>query len=326
MKLLAIILTALLEVVPAGSSFLRQLQPRDSILIADQLEYGFRLDSVRTGTQLALPDFSEASNDTLAVVRGWQVDTLSNRRFMRRNGMVNLSVSMVIAPFEEGEYQLPPIPVQRTLDGKTDTLVFDPSKFEACTMPVDTATFEIHDIKDQIRYPVTPQEVAPWLLGLKMFIALAGALAILIWARRKRRRGEDAPGSRDPAHIVALRELDKFRSDKFWAPEKQKQFYSGITDALKNYIDSRFGVDAPEMTTAELFSALKSEKSLTPELYNGLKELFETADFVKFAKFVADDQKNAGALPLAVRFVTETYQAEISQEDAPADGGEAGGN
>lgn len=323
MKLLAIILTALLEVVPAGSTFLKQLQPRDSILIADQLEYGFRLDSVKAGTALALPDFSEASNDTLTVVRSWQVDTLSNRRFHRRTGMVNLSVSMVIAPFEEGEFQLPPIPVQRTIGGKTDTLVFDPSVFEACTMPVDTATFEIHDIKGQIRYPVTPQEIAPWLFALKMFIALAGALAILIWARRRRRDGEVLK-SQDPAHIVALRELDKYRSDKFWAPEKQKQFYSGITDALKNYIDSRFGVDAPEMTTAELFSALKSEKSLTPEMYNGLKELFETADFVKFAKFVADDTENSKALPLAVRFVTETYQAEIEQEEAPADGGEAG--
>lgn len=324
MKLLAIILTALLEVVPAGSAFLRQLQPRDSILIADQLEYGFRLDSVKAGTQLALPDFSEASNDTLIVVRGWQVDTLSNKRFQRRTGMVNLSVGMVIAPFEEGEFHLPPIPVQRTLDGRVDTLVFDPSVFEACTMPVDTATFEIHDIKGQIRYPVTPQEIAPWLLALKLLIAVAGALAILVWARRKRRGGAAALKSQDPAHIVALRELDKFRSDRFWAPERQKQFYSGITDALKNYIDARFGVDAPEMTTAELFSALKSEKTLTPELFNGLKELFETADFVKFAKFVADDQENSKALPLAVRFVTETYQAEIAQEETPADGGEAG--
>lgn len=323
MKLLAIILTALLEVVPAGSAFLKQLQPRDSILIADQLEYGFRLDSVKAGTALALPDFSKVSGDTLTVVRNWQVDTLSNRRFLRRTGMVNLSVSMVVAPFEEGEFMLPPIPVQRTVDGKTDTLVFDPAEFKACTMPVDTATFEIHDIKDQIRYPVTPQEIVPWMLALRILLALAGALAILIWARRSRRSG-NARESQDPAHVVALRELDRYRSDKYWAPDRQKQFYSGITDALKKYIDSRFGVDAPEMTTAELFSALKSDSSLTPELFNELKDLFETADFVKFAKFVADDAQNSKALPLAVRFVTETYQAEIAQEDAPATGEEAG--
>ena len=45
-----------------------------------------------------------------------------------------------------------------------------------------------------------------------------------------------------------------------------------------------------------------------------MKELFERADFVKFAKYVADDEQNAKALPLCVRFVTTTYQAEIEEE------------
>lgn len=324
MKILAAILAIVLDVIPSGSAFVKQLQQRDSILVADQLEYGFRLDGVKAGTQLALPDFSQESNDTLVVVRGWQVDTLSSRKAIKKHGTMDLSVGMVIAPFEEGTYQLPPIPVQRTEGDRVDTLVFDPQQVEVFTMPVDTATFEIHDIKDQIRYPVTPQEVAPWVLAFKLLVALIGAAVIFVWARRRRRNGAAAEKSLDPAHIVALRELDRYRSDKFWAPEKQKQFYSGITDALKNYIDSRFGVDAPEMTTAELFDALKSERSLTPELYSSLKELFETADFVKFAKFIVSDQENARALPLAVRFVTETYQSEIEQ-DSPAADGEAAG-
>ena len=127
--------------------------------------------------------------------------------------------------------------------------------------------------------------------------------------RRKKVREE----KQDPPHIVALRELDRWRSDKNWAPERQKAFYSGITDALKTYIDARFGIDAPEMTTAELFDALKDCTCLTPELFAALKELFERADFVKFAKHVADDKENAEALPLAVRFVTSTYQSDIEE-------------
>ena len=35
---------------------------------------------------------------------------------------------------------------------------------------------------------------------------------------------------------------------------------------------------------------------------------------MKFAKFVASEQENSSALPLAVRFVTQTYQAEIEAE------------
>ena len=69
------------------------------------------------------------------------------------------------------------------------------------------------------------------------------------------------------------------------------------------------------MTTAELFDALKDSRDLSPDLYSELKELFERADFVKFAKYTAPDEDNAKALPLAVRFVTSTYQSEIEEEN-----------
>ena len=52
--------------------------------------------------------------------------------------------------------------------------------------------------------------------------------------------------------------------------------------------------------------------------YIWLKDLFERADFVKFAKFTASDEDNAAALPFAVRFVTSTYQMEV-EEDTQGD-------
>ena len=88
-------------------------------------------------------------------------------------------------------------------------------------------------------------------------------------------------------------------------------------------MDDRFGVDAPEMTTAELFDALKSDKDITPQMFSDLKELFERADFVKFAKHIASDEENAKALPLAVSFVTTTSQTDIQKE---ANGEEAAGD
>ena len=312
MKVLTFILAALLDILPGGLAYLKQLQPRDSILIADQLEYGFQLDSLAADTPLALPDFAEASNDTLTLVRGWQLDTTARLRVRQPGGkkraeMYNVRGSIVIAPFEEGTYFLPPIPVLR---GR-DTLVFEGMEIEVKTMPVDTATFQIHDIKDQIRYPLTFKELLPWIGGLLLFAAL---LVLGIRAVRRRKREAVAAEHRDPAYIVALRELDKWRGDAFWAPEKQKAFYSGITDALKNYMEDRFGVDAPEMTTAELFEALKGAEDLPADLREEMREVFECADFVKFAKHVASQEENARALPTAVRFVTSTYQTVLEEE------------
>ena len=305
MKLLTLILAAVLDVVPSGQAFLKQLTQRDSVLVADQLEYGFRLDYVKPGTMLALQDFSEISNDTLTLVRGWKIDTLK-----RSDSVMQIQGSIVIAPFEEGEYNLPQIAVLReSASGKVDTLLFEPSVLEVKTMPVDTATFVMHDIKGQMGYPLTFREILPWIAALWLVAALVILIVSLVRMRRSRSAGE-LSHSDDPPHIVALRRLDRFRGNSFWTPDRQKTFYSGITDALKDYIDARFGVDAPEMTTSELFSALKKEKDITPELYSEMRELFERADFVKFAKLIADDEQNAAALPVAVRFVTSTYKVE----------------
>lgn len=305
MKLLTLILAAVLDVVPSGQAFLKQLTQRDSVLVADQLEYGFRLDSVKPGTMLALQDFSEISNDTLTLVRNWKIDTLK-----KSDSGMQIQGSIVIAPFEEGEYNLPQIAVLReSASGKVDTLLFEPPALEVKTMPVDTATFVIHDIKGQMGYPLTFREILPWIAALWLVAALVILIVSLVRMRRSRSAGE-LSHSDDPPHIVALRRLDRFRGNSFWTPDRQKTFYSGITDALKDYIDARFGVDAPEMTTSELFSALKKEKDITPELYSELRELFERADFVKFAKLIADDEQNAAALPVAVRFVTSTYKVE----------------
>ena len=319
MNVLTIILAALLQTLPAGQAYLKQLQPRDSVLIADQLEYGFQLDSVAEGTRIALPDFSRASNDTLTLVRGWQIDTTARLRVRQpgvkgRARLYNLRGSIVLAPFEEGTYRLPDFAVLRD----ADTLLFEGMELEVKTMPVDTAAFQIHDIKGQMRYPLTLRELLPWI-GLLWLLAVLVILTVSLIQIRRRRAAGDTAAPRDPAYIVALRELDKWRGDKFWAPERQKTFYSGITDTLKTYIEDRFGVDAPEMTTAELFDALRQAEDLPAELREELRALFECADFVKFAKHTASDEDNARALPVAVRFVTSTYQTVLEEEQKTED-------
>ncbi len=302
--------------IPGGNhstkAYLKQLQPRDSILIADQLEYGVLLDSVKTGTQIALPDNSVLSDRPLLIARNWSLDTLKTIGSRKAPLMHNLRLSLVLAPFDEGAYQLQDFKLALIREGRADTLTVEGTSLEVKTIPIDTTSFEIHDIKGQMRYPVTVAEIAPWAGGFYL-LAMLVILAVCLVMIHKNRKSE-AGKPEDPAHIVALRSLDKFRSDKYWAPDKQKTFYSGVTDALKTYIDSRFEVDAPEMTTAELFAELKGRNELTPELFQSMKELFERADFVKFAKYTASDEDNAGVLPLAVRFVTSTYQTELEEE------------
>ncbi len=302
------------RVIPVEGAFLQQLQERDSVLIADQLLYGFELKGVMEGTMFGLPGLPEKQNDTLMILTPWTIDTVKVSKTKKGEPkLLDIRGSIKIAPFEEGIYDLPQISLQRmTPDGVTDTLLFDPMRLEVKTMPVDTATFTPHDIKGQIRYPVTLKEVLPWF-GLALLVGLLVWLAVTL-IMEYRRKSDPAYAHKDPAHIVALRKLDKFRGSKMWAPEQQKTFYSGVTDVVREYMASRYEFGAMEMTTAEIFEEMKS-KEAPAELLAEVKELFERADFVKFAKYTASDEDNAKALPTAVKFVTETYQAEIEAEE-----------
>ena len=308
--------------IHGGVPFLEQLQKRDSILIADQLLYGVNLNKVESGTQYAFPQLSDSTARGVMFLSPWTFDTLKVYKAKKDRPLsYDIKVSTVLTAFDEGEYRLGELPVARlTADGVVDTLMFDSVRFKVMTMPVDTTSFQPHDIKDIIRYPLTAAEVLPWV-GLFYLVILLGIASVCL-VKMHRRKLAEGPERRDPAHIVALRKLDGYRGDKLWAPEKQKQFYSGVTDVLREYIASRYEIGAMEMTTNEIFREMKPKFADEPAdrkaLLKDLENLFETADYVKFAKHTASEQENAAVLPLAVRFVTQTYQDELN-----ADAGEA---
>ena len=303
--------------------FVRQVQPRDSILIGDQVEYGFRMEGLEDGVIIGTPPFEKALSD---VTRKWEVKEVARRpQGAGKPDLIDVEGNIRIALFEEGECKLPPIYLGRVFpSGEIDTVFFDPIVVDVRTIPIDIEEFEPHPMTGPIDTPFNWDEfvytlkeiwaafieMLPWLMIAKWVIILivAGVCINLII---KRRKDPSFAASREPAHIVALRKLDVLRSNALWVPEKQKMFYTGVTDALREYISVRYGISAMEMTTAELFNEIKGVEGVSSEQIVQIKELFETADFVKFAKFVASDEDNASAVPRAVRFVTETYQTEL---------------
>lgn len=310
------------QVDTVKGAFLEQLQKRDSVLVADQLRYGFELRGLEEGTQILLPEIPQEQGYELMYLSPWTLDTLKITK-QKKGGQSLLDIrgSVVITSFEEGVKELPRIVLGRMSGGVTDTLVFEAVSLDVKTIPVDTATFQPYDIKGQIRYPVTFAEVLPWI---GCGIGAAVLISLCIYLIRRRRNAASEQRHKDPAHIVALRKLDQYRGNSMWIPEKQKQFYSGVTDTLREYMASRYGISAMEMTTAEIFDGMKSS-DVPSELLDVVRELFERADFVKFAKYVASEEDNASVLPVAVRFVTETYQAELEEEEDAVATNETGG-
>lgn len=313
--------------IHADGEFLRQLQKRDSILIGDQLVYGFKLEDQEYGSNYGCPTLNNSVIEQLT--EEWEFKILDRKRQgAGKPDLMDIEASIKIAAFEEGDYKLPPIVIGRiSPSGKVDTLYFDPIDIEVKTVPLDTASFELHDMKSLIEVPYTWEEflydlnkfwelVKMWVILGRWFLILSIA-GYCLWRLYSKKGSGVSSYVNEPAHIVALRKLDGLRSNAMWVPEKQKTFYSGVTDALREYISRRYGIGALEMTTAELFDQMKVA-DLSAEQLDELHELFVRADFVKFAKYVASDEDNASTVPVAVRFVTQTYQSDLIAQQQQA--------
>ena len=295
--------------IEAGPSFLEPLQIRDSVLVLDQFRYGMVIKEVPEGTSIGLPqlDPEETAKNTLLIVDGWQRDTInviSQRDSVKK---YDIKAYFTVAPMVAAEYELFPLTCLVGLD----TLVYIHQMLDVKEPSIDIETFQPNDIKPQEKYPVTFAEALPWVM-IGLFAIAIIFLIIAIYSTIERKQKEKPA---EPAHIRALRKLDKFRGEKYWKPEQQKTFYSGVTDTLREYIAARFGVGAMEMTTAEIFQALKGTEDIPEDLYAEMKDLFERADFVKFAKYTAPDEDNKRVLPEAVRFVSATYVSEVKKEE-----------
>ena len=288
---------------------LRSRISRDSILIGDQVEWTLDFQ-LAPGEAVSISKPGAEPVPGVEALGEMALDTLSDKK-----GTLSLRGRIILTSFDSGSYVLPPLYVlMARADGSIDTLEYTGPRLAVNTIPIDTATFQPHDIKGQIRYPLTFREVIPWV-GLALLVAALGWLLVR-WIRLRRQNREffGKPVVKDPPHIVALRSLEKTRAQKLWQAGKQKQFYTQVTDALRQYIADRFDVAALEQTSAEMFRDLQ-DKDIEPELKEKLKDLFTTADFVKFAKHTASDQENENAIPTAIRFVNETYMKEIEKEE-----------
>ncbi len=303
---------------------------RDSVLIGDQVVLKARFSLPSNSSLQVIPYSATLAQDTLTagrveVVRDFVIDTLSVR-----NGVSELRANAILTSFDSGSFRLPGPVITTFKPGESeriDTLDLEGSLLYVNTIQIDTASFRPFDIKGQEKYPVTFKDILPWVL------AVLGAVLILLAVLRylrMRKEQKDFFGKslvKEPAHIVALKKLDKLRTDRLWQGGKEKAYYTGITDILREYIEKRYGFGAMEKTSAEIIEAL-GDKNLAPDIYSNLDEMLRTADLVKFAKYTPAAEENENAIPVAVNFVNFAYmqQLEAAEEARGRAGRDASGS
>ena len=95
---------------------------------------------------------------------------------------------------------------------------------------------------------------------------------------------------------------------------KEKLFYTGVTDAVREYIEKRYSVRAMEQTSSEIMESLK-DKKIDEKILGDLGGMFSTADLVKFAKHSPAAEDNEKAIPTAVNFVNFAYMQQLEETE-----------
>ncbi|HAN17740.1 MAG: hypothetical protein A2X13_08300 [Bacteroidetes bacterium GWC2_33_15] len=282
---------------------------KDNMLIGDQLVLNIKL--LKPVNEIVeFPVFTEKLTDTIEIISQSKTDTTD-----LNNGSVLIQKNLLITAFDSGFYKIPPIAFLHESENSTDTLTTKPLWLKVNTVQLDT-TNVIKDIKAPYHAPISFYEILPWALG---FIGLAIIVFVIIYIIRKIKRKE--PIFRrlkplEPAHIIALRDLEKLKNDKLWQSEKIKDYYTRLTDILRVYLWNRYAIRTLERTSDEILQSLKISDFNDEKSFTLLKDIFKTSDLVKFAKFKPLQDENEKCLNGAYEFVDRTKLIIIEENEA----------
>ncbi len=164
-----------------------------------------------------------------------------------------------------------------------------------------------------IKGVIGPTAWSPWWWALLAAI-LMGAAAYA-WMKRKKIIQGPPPPPPVPADVLALEKLQKLAQTDWLASGKTKDYYSAISDILREYLEKGFQISALERTTGEILRDMRKKTEIDTERQVKLRELLDTCDLVKFAKFRPEMEEGQEAHATAVKFISET------RDDIPEEAG-----
>jgi hypothetical protein len=146
---------------------------------------------------------------------------------------------------------------------------------------------------------------------LYIFLAALSIIIIIILALKfliKRKKPEQIITLLRPAHETALEALRNLRNKDYLKAGRVREYYFELSDILRHYVEDRFQLRAPEMTTEEFLSTLKDSIVLNAGRQTLLKDFLSHCDMVKFAKYLPDEKESEASYESAKRFIEETKE------------------
>ncbi|PCH53311.1 MAG: hypothetical protein COC22_02900 [Flavobacteriaceae bacterium] len=240
-----------------------------TIKIGEQIQYKI---GVNERSNVVFPKLQLDSLGKVEMLESLPIDTLKNR----------LEKIYLLTSFDSGQYVLPKQLV--LINNKqffTDSLLVN-----VATVKVDTLKqkmFPIKSIKKELKTFDDYKYLLWWILPILILVAV-----ILYFIFRKKKKKE-APKVYIAPIKEALLRLKKLDEKQLLQQNKIKIYYSELTNIIRTYIEKDIHIPALESTTNELIETINdfnesSKLGISKEIIQELKEVLQSADFVKFAK------------------------------------------
>ncbi|MCL1822151.1 MAG: hypothetical protein FWG22_04935 [Prolixibacteraceae bacterium] len=278
------------------------------VLIGDQMNIELELEKPKD-IRVDFPEIGGTLSEYVEIIRKSGIDTA-----VLEDNKQKLLQKLVVTSFDSGAHRIPPFRFKMYYDGRIDSIESNDLIIKVYTMPIDT-TRGPTDIKMPYAAPVTLKEILPWIFAI--ILVAASVFLIVYYINRKKQNKPlfSFPAKpKVPAHIVALRELDRIKDEKIWQKDKIKEFYSQITDVVRTYIEGRFGIPAMEQTSEEIFDSFAGNPALVSDkAIENLQQMLPLADLVKFAKYQPLPDDHNLMLINAYFFINDTKPIEVNK-------------
>ncbi len=301
MKKVGIIIVGLLLALTAVAQEIAVEQKIDSIaiLIGQQAHMTVGV-TAKKGQHVVFPQFKRTQQITpgVEVLESTPADTTS-----LDNGMMKVQKTYTLTSFDEKLYAIPGMKVK--VDGKS--YAANPAALKVITVDVDTLhPNQFYPPKDVQDNPFLWSEWSGvfWLSVLMLLLCGVGYYLFIRLRENKPIITHVRFVKRLLPHQRALNAIDQIKAAHLSTSEDQKTYYTQLTDTIRQYINERFGFNAMEMTSSEIIDRLQHTGD--QKMMDELKELFQTADLVKFAKYSTLINENDLNLVNAINFIDQT--------------------
>ncbi len=144
-----------------------------------------------------------------------------------------------------------------------------------------------------------------WMITVALVLTAVTAAAGLILRLKK---GKLA--AKRSAFQIALKRLEQLVTQPHGQPDEIEQFFVELSSIIRQYLEQRFRLRAPELTTEEFLVLISRSPDMSDEHQVLLRDFLHRADLVKFARFTPSENDIHLSIEAARKFLHETRPDE----------------